>query len=451
MKGNQRVGSRVALAGILSLLLLAGLIAPLCGQTVARGSGEPASDDDEVFSTAMVLEVEETGQSLAGSLVSTAETEIGGAFLMDAMWSTSLIEAAPVDFGTELSMDLFIDARPDEDFRMYGKATLSYPFETGDTRMFQDIVAVKELFADMDWEDSIFFRVGKQTVNWGVGRFFSPANLINLADIDPEDPDGQLEGPVAFKAHFPFGAHNLYAYLLPQGASELDDIGVAVKAEFALDGTEYTFGALYDRDTAPAAMSTVSTRWGDFDLFAEATLSLGTDRLYVRQTQAAPYLEAYALEAQLLFSGTFGLMYEYDFSDSDSKLRLAAQYLYNGDGYADTSVVADNWTAVRQLIQGGALTSADLAYRGRHYSALDLRWTDVFGSESGLDVNGKILWIQNYTDMSARIVPEVELKVPHLPRLTIGLPITRGDRYDEFSPDGNTMALQIRVAIDEDF
>ena len=37
----------------------------------------------------------------------------------------------------------------------------------------------------------------------GSGVFFSPADIINLAAIDPEDPEKQREGPISLRVHFP--------------------------------------------------------------------------------------------------------------------------------------------------------------------------------------------------------------------------------------------------------
>ena len=76
---------------------------------------------------------------------------------------------------------------------------MSYGADTGVS------LALSELFADFDVDNRVFVRAGKQTVNWGVGTFFSPANLINLDEIDPEDPHcrtlrtGQRQGATAYR------------------------------------------------------------------------------------------------------------------------------------------------------------------------------------------------------------------------------------------------------------
>ena len=58
---------------------------------------------------------------------------------------------------------------------------VSYPFDDqGGTREFDEVFHVSELFSDFQFRDTLFFRAGKQTINWGVGYFFSPADLLYI-------------------------------------------------------------------------------------------------------------------------------------------------------------------------------------------------------------------------------------------------------------------------------
>ena len=109
----------------------------------------------------------------------------------------------------DLSGSLFLDARPSREFRAFAKIK-------GDVRLTESPldpnIALHELFADFTLADKAFFRLGKQTVNWGVGHFFSPADIINVGRIDPENPEAEREGPVALGLHLPSGRNNFYTY-----------------------------------------------------------------------------------------------------------------------------------------------------------------------------------------------------------------------------------------------
>ncbi|MFM7184143.1 MAG: hypothetical protein ACKO4Z_05145 [Planctomycetota bacterium] len=56
-------------------------------------------------------------------------------------------------------------------------------------------LSVFELFADFNWQNHLFFRLGKSLIPWGVGYFWSPADVVNTIPINPEDPSRDRQGP----------------------------------------------------------------------------------------------------------------------------------------------------------------------------------------------------------------------------------------------------------------
>ncbi|MDD9989711.1 MAG: hypothetical protein OXQ31_25820, partial [Spirochaetaceae bacterium] len=207
--------------------------------------------------------------------------EIGGSYRFsltgDVAWSSfeelaeSPLEPDSQGVGVDLGATVFLDARPADDFRVFGKVDLSYPFTTDQDaqppRGFDDIVSVRELFSDFTIGDALFLRGGKHTIAWGVGYFFSPADVLNLTSIDPEDPEAEREGPVSLRANLPVDFHNLYLYVIADPGDDGVRLAAAPKAEFVLGGTEVGIGAFYHPDRVPRAMLTVSTSLLDFDLF----------------------------------------------------------------------------------------------------------------------------------------------------------------------------------------
>ena len=119
-------------------------------------------------------------------------------------------------------------------------------------------------------------------MKWGVGYFFSPADVISIGRINPLEPEAEREGPVALKAHYPKGSTNYYLYTLFDGADAVDKVALAPKMEFVVGGTEIGLGGFYQKDKAPRGMITVSSSLGSLALFGEAVISKGADKAFVR-------------------------------------------------------------------------------------------------------------------------------------------------------------------------
>ncbi|MCK4515456.1 MAG: hypothetical protein KAU31_09375 [Spirochaetaceae bacterium] len=428
---------------------------------VAQSDGTIQTDDDslfgssdDLFSQPLVTDVVESETNIATMLLTSEAVQIGGRYAMSVqssfVWNDiatvaeSIFEPDTTSLSTSLSTQLFFDARPDEDFRVFGKMTASSPFATDADRDLQDVFHVEELFSDFNWDDSVFFRGGKQTMNWGVGYFYSPADLLSISEIDPEDPEAEREGPVALKANLPIDVHNLYFYALPTFADVPLDVGVAIKGELVVGGAEITAGAIYQRDIAPAGMITVTTNTGDFDLYAEGVVSYGSNRTYVEESATAPLgVAVYSRTDEIFLAATAGVSWNYSLDDDESSILVTSQYLYNGEGYSDPTVLSDNRAGIAALIGAGNLTAGDIQNSGRHYTATQLSWRDIFGS----GVNGGVFWMQNYSDMSARITPSLSTTLFDAVTLSLQTPITAGDADDELSPLGNTLSVSLNASL----
>ena len=237
-------------------LLVSIILTLMAGSLVAQETAGPIETDedslfgstDSMFSEPLITDAEEASVDIASSLLVSEQVRIGGRYSFSvqssASWndpSTILENLGNPDstyLSTSLSTRLFFDARPDEEFRVFGKMTASYPFSADDTRDLQDVFHVEELFSDFNWNDTVFFRGGKQNMHWGVGYFYSPADLLSIAEIDPEDPEAEREGPVAVKANIPLGVNNLYLYALPAVADEPLGIGLAAETQIGALFTE---------------------------------------------------------------------------------------------------------------------------------------------------------------------------------------------------------------------
>jgi len=407
-----------------SLLFAAGLVASAAAQDVA-----PVSEDDLFGSGDMVETITESSQgSAVKDLLTTDSVRIGGSLTgtvtttwqWNDPWSNGLTLSDSYGLAPELSALLFFDGRPSESTRFYGSVKTAWPFiaktavldssgaKTGDTVDVPNI-QVFELFSDFSWNDSLYLRFGKQTINWGVGYFYSPANIMNLQQIDPTDPTAQLEGPVALRAMVPIKGtqHNIWGYAVFDSATmKPEDTALAAKAELVFGGWELGLGGYYKKDDPIRGMVTAVGSVRDISLFGEATVSRGSSRTWVTKviSLVPPVATTTTDDTSIFFKGTAGIRY----ANSTDNWSLLAQYLYDGEGYAnaDREARIDETNAL--LVPGSETVYSQylkaLIYNsGRHYAALSFSKSKFLVD----DLTVSLFAMANLSDFSAYIKPSL--------------------------------------------
>ncbi len=320
-------------------------------------------------------------------------------------------------------------------------------------------ITVFELFSDFTWRDAMFIRFGKHTIHWGTGYFWSPADVLNLTDIDTEDPTAELEGPVSMKVHVPFALHNAYLYLIANEGIKPSEVAAAPKVEFVLGGTELSLAGYYQAALSPRAIAMATGSLGDFDLFSEAVLSYGSDRTFVRESmdQSAAkedaedgldvVLDTFTVDDRLFFSATCGFTWLHSFEEPKlGSMMVVGQYFFNGEGYADSSLLAPAYHLFLNPDENGliiedeearpegyedppALSISDLTNFGRHYAALVFNWNNLFDEA----ISFSTLAIANLSDLSFIVSPNISFTVFDKIELSVGARITFGPEGGEFT------------------
>jgi hypothetical protein len=380
-------------------------------------------DEDALFGSEDMITVVDTANApdpLAG-ILKTETLRIGGSFSGSLQadwkwndpWSNPPFAGLPgsivpdsYGLSPALSASLFFDARPSDTTRFYGSAKSAWPFETSSNSQ------IFELFSDFNWDDKVFFRFGKQTISWGVGYFFSPADVLNIQNIDPENPTAQREGPVSIRAHYPIpgSQNNLWAYaVFDDPKMKPEDTALAAKAEFVLGPWELGVGGWYRYDRPVRGMLTASGSIGQVSLFGEASLSRGTERKWVEEITGLLPDNIFFKEddSSLFFKGSAGFSY----ANSDLKLSIAGQYLYDGEGYAHDErekLIDDaNIFLVGPSELGSMLFKSLIANSGRHYAAFSLSRTELFTKNLSLNV----FTLANLSDFSGFVRPGLSYKL----------------------------------------
>ncbi|UTY26192.1 hypothetical protein [Treponema denticola] len=285
-------------------------------------------------------------------------------------------KAGKGSFNTTLNGSLFFDARPNEDLKLYGKFLFGFPFEKILSVQGVPNIKIQELYTDFSAKDIAFFRFGKHAVKWGTGYFYSPADVINISRIDPQDPTADREGGISLRTHIiiPKTQHNIWLYLLPPGQGEDFDpkyTAGAAKGEFVVGNWELGFGGWYKYEKAPRLITTVSgSIAGKVAVFGEGVFAWGSDYTYYK-ADMSPYTE----KSKPFFQATIGGSY----SNADTNTSIALQYFYNGFGYSNT----DASTSILEKAEDPvSLSDASfrkklqnvlaMGNRGQHYIALNI-------------------------------------------------------------------------------
>lgn len=419
-----------------------------------EGAGAAAAED--AAGDAGVLEAPEealltsAGVDWGGSFRYAPEVELGFPSyeaLAEALRGERAAERA---LRHDLAAELYFDARPDSDFRVFGKAKVAYELpalaQTGaspnaggqfDFTMF-------ELFADFHWDDRVFFRAGKQRADWGVGRFFSPADLMSLVTIDPLDPEAEREGPVALKVHAPIGVHNAYLYLITGDFRDPLDVGAGARGEVVVGGVELGFGGLIQADLVPKGFATVTGSAGDFDLFGELVVQQGTERNLV-ELDAAGRLQVTSRDTRAgdwFPAATAGALYRI----TDPNVVVAAQYYFNPLGYSDSAALGPARAALRAPAGAGPPRTGprpeavDLIFFGRHYAGASAAWNQIGDS----DLSASLFWLANLSDRSGIVRPLLTYQVLEYARLSVGARVGYGAAAAEY---GERVAFTLGAAL----
>ena len=359
------------------------------GALLAQSDEDLFGSDDDLFGgdDFLIEEIEDVSAKSdlsKGMLFDNGSVKIGGSLSASASLSTTLYQKdtefadnlKKSTLSPSLASSITLDARPNQDLRLFSRFNLSYPF-TG------NVLNVKEMFTDFNAGDYVSFRFGLHTVTWGTGLFYSPvSDMINTSSIDPEHRDEQVDGSLNLRTliNIPGTMNNLWFYVIPdKGTWQARDTALAVKGEFVAGGWELGAGAFYKYNTAPRAMLTASGSIKKWALFGEAVYQYGSDREWIENAGFS--------DKKSVIKATAGFMRSW----TDPNISLLAQYYFDGNDF-DASSVEDLmfYTSDKTLLP---MWLNDYRTKG-HNIALSLGFSELFGNK---DLSFSLLGLANLT------------------------------------------------------
>jgi hypothetical protein len=104
---------------------------------------------------------------------------------------------------------------------------------------------------DFNLKNKIYFRTGKQVLQWGRCYLWNPTDFVNIDKQTFLTRIGYREGTNGIKLHIPFGTkYNFYNFLNFTDAQEFGDQSLASKFEFLIENTEMAFSVFTKKKAA---------------------------------------------------------------------------------------------------------------------------------------------------------------------------------------------------------
>lgn len=198
---------------------------------------------------------------------------------------------------------------------------------------------LREIFVDLNIKHRVYFRTGKQVLQWGRCYFWNPTDLINVERKSFIDKIGGREGAYGLKMHAPFGtAVNLYGFIDTRDADSLEKSAGSFKAEFLAGGTEMAVSVWGKKGKIPVSGFDLSSRLFRFDIAGEVSLFRQDNEFRMEERNRRLYLEKgpkrWTPRAALSLTRYF------DVNGVPDRLMTVLEGYYNGAGF-DSRVFSD--------------------------------------------------------------------------------------------------------------
>lgn len=233
--------------------------------------------------------------------------------------------------------DIYFDSRPNPDLRAFLRARFSEATTPMQPKpvLTQDL---DELWFKWDIDNAAFFTLGKQHLKWGSGRFWNPTDFVARETRDPFALFDRRLGQEMLKIHIPNEklGFNYYAVIQWADAARNDDMGLALRGEFAFLGTGELAVSAQKRRNSPLRLGVdVSSALGPIDIHVEAAFTKQENRLFYKgeldpATSTLP--QAYEDKDKTFTQVNTGLQKTWKYN-ADDTITFGAEYFYNELGY----------------------------------------------------------------------------------------------------------------------
>ncbi len=338
--------------------------------------------------------------------------------------------------------DFLIDARLTKGYRAFVDLNLGYL--TNGTPVVHDfttipagtplivseeqttLFGVKEIFIDFNMSNAVYFRVGKQVLQWGRGYFWNPTDLINVERKSFTNMTALREGTFGLRADAVFSrAFHLYTFLNFNGVQDISNVAFSARTEFLAGSTEFGVSGWFKNRKIPVfGVDVSSPLFWKINLTGEAAFSWG-DNQDTLGSDGLPH----SVEDRLVTKASVGLSRSFDAADVLDRINVITEFFYNDSGY--TRDMFDSPPATLALF---ASSYYNPGYYGKYYAALFVTVNKFPISDMTLGLN----CLCNLSDMSAIAFTEVSYVPVNNFTLTFQLGSYLGEDNREYTVSYNS-------------
>jgi hypothetical protein len=346
--------------GLLAVLLLSpGLSAQDAATPAPAPSTAPSTagtGEDEFFNSSTV----EATQGTAEKKNITEEIEkerVGlsgilqgqGSYTMSRDFVQEHASASDNTLSNAMMGDFLVDARLLKSFRAF--VDLNVTYLTGGAPLVHDFTQisppgtplivsenqttfldVKEFFIDFNAANTVYFRMGKQVLQWGTGYFWNPTDLINIEHKSFTNLTALRDGVFGLRSDVVFSRDfHLYTFLNLNAIQDITDVAFAARSEFLIGSFEFGFSGWLKSNKLPVfGTDLTSPFFWSTNLTAEASFSWGEN-----QPQLNPDGTTSTIRGRVVPKVDVGLSRTFDAFDVQDRISVNVEFFYNGAGYGD--------------------------------------------------------------------------------------------------------------------
>lgn len=354
----------------------------------------------------------------------------------------------------QISADLFVDIRLSKGIKGFLSVGVNYFPGISDMMKSQlgipptssvtdyTAIGIKEFFVDTNWDNKVYFRIGKQYLKWGQGYYWNPTDFINASQKDFMNMNQVMAGTFGAKLHIPSGVkQNIYFFASMNGINSVHDMSLSGKYEFLVKNTEMSFSTRINNGLKLDYGFDITGRIFKLDYRGELAVVNGENYNFIDENT----LNIINKSGEFIPRASLGFTQYFTVGDIKDKISLTAEFYYNQAGY-DPKIVERIATETDSIKKRNALQyySGNLYKNSKYYMALFGSVQKFIVPEMTLNLNT----MMNLVDNSAVLTAGVSY-VPALTDLTVNFSINGflGAPNTEATFSGNRWSMNLGTKI----
>lgn len=364
--------------------------------------------------------------------------------LEDVVYSS----AAGNPFNSYIVGNLMLDARLKNGVKAFANMETAYYSRSRETSS-----ALREAFLDFNLDRRVYFRTGKQVLQWGRCYLWNPTDLVNVEKRRFTRKIGYRDGAYGVKFHIPFGTdYNIYGFLDTGNAATDRDLGGALKFELLAGRTEMAFSGWAKRNKRPVFGYDLSSRVGDVDIAGEISLARRDNTRFIRND--AGMLNIYRKNDDWVAKAAVNFSEGFRLGNFNDRLTVTTEFFYNQSGYtkspfSDKTLYAFSGP-LAVLLPAGTKSQFLLAnglyepnYLSRYYGAVFTSISRFIITDMTLNLN----YVRNLNDQSGVLSTGLNYKT--LNDFSAGLLVNAflGSANREYTFSGVKLSTQLTAGV----